>query len=753
MCNKGMDFINLSITRFIRAIFRSSIVSAVLAGALVSVAAPAKTPATETNETTDTLGASLAEFNVVWTTPSADSRGSMPLGNGSTALNAWMEPSGDLVLYIARDDAFCGDISGGDYGGYGLTKVGRLRCRFSPSPFGASPAFRQTLRLIDGTLEVAGENGATLRLWVDANQSVIRLEAATPKPASLVVTMESWRQEATNFCPADTILPPKDGRISWLLRSRVTEKSSAMAGATSKGNVGPLGVTTGAAAWGEGLNPTTPTTLSSSEARTNHALTVATHTAVTPTAEAFAEQLANAAQQKAGLDMASARDAHIAWWRAFWERSHIFLSGGERAHEVGQGYLLQRFKNACTSRGTYPIKFNGSLFTVDWPDTEKYKNRTADYRRWGHAYWFQNTRAMYWPMMACGDFDLMWPFFRMYRAMLDVNAANVRELYGHGGAYFSEVQCYWGGLSKVSPEDKGNYTRHYYLPILEFSAMMFDYYAYTGDRAFLNDTLLPIADAGLTFYSEHFSRGPNGKLLVEPVNSAETYWKVRDPAPDIAGLTRVVGDLLALPADSVPADARQRWLKLRSELPALPRGVVNNEETLLFYAPGQTHKSFNSENPELYAVHPFRLFGVGKPELVIARNTFKQCIHKGDGCWRQLAIQTALLGQAEEARKRTINHLTAGHKEQRFPAFWTDGNDYTPDEDNGGNGMYALQLMLLQESGGKLHLLPAWPKEWDARFRLHAPGKTVVSGEVRGGKLVSWAVEPESRRADVVMPE
>jgi len=704
----------------------------------------------------DPLAASLADFNVVWTTPSADSRGSMPLGNGSTALNAWMEPSGDLVFYIARDDAFCGDISGGDYGGYGLTKVGRLRCRFSPSPFGASPVFRQTLRLIDGTLEVAGENGATLRLWVDANQSVIRLEASTPKPASLVVTMESWRQQETKFAPADLILSPKDGRISWLLRSRVTEKSSGPAGFTSKGNAGPLGVTTGAAAWGKGLNFASPTTLSSSEARTNHAVTVVTHTAATPTAEAFAEQLANAAAKATGLDMASARDAHLAWWRAFWERSYIFLSGGERAHEVGQGYLLQRFKNACTSRGTYPIKFNGSLFTVDWPDTEKNKKRTADYRRWGHCYWFQNTRAMYWPMMACGDFDLMRPFFRMYRAMLDVNAANVRELYGHGGAYFCEVQCYWGGLSKVSPEDKPHFIKHYYMPIIELSAMMFDYYAYTGDHAFLKDTLLPIADAGLTFYSEHFSRGPDGQLLIEPVNSAETYWKVRDPAPDIAGLTRVLGDLLALPADSVPADARQRWLKLRSEIPALPRGVVNNEETLLFYAPGQTHKSFNSENPELYAVHPFRLFGVGKPELEVARTAFKLAKFtqpRIDGCWTQMAIQTALLGWPDDARKRTTTHLTNGHKEQRFPAFWTDGNDYTPDEDNGGNGMYALQLMLLQESGGKLHLLPAWPKEWDARFRLHAPGNTVVSGEVRGGKLINWSVSPESRRTDIVLPE
>ena len=35
-------------------------------------------------------------YEVVWDTPSADYNGTMPLGNGEIALNAWIEPSGDL---------------------------------------------------------------------------------------------------------------------------------------------------------------------------------------------------------------------------------------------------------------------------------------------------------------------------------------------------------------------------------------------------------------------------------------------------------------------------------------------------------------------------------------------------------------------------------------------------------------------------------------------------------------------------------
>ena len=59
--------------------------------------------------------------------------------------------------------------------------------------------------------------------------------------------------------------------------------------------------------------------------------------------------------------------------------------------------------------------------------------------------------------------------------------------------------------------------------------------------------------------------------------------------------------------------------------------------------------------------------------------------------------------------------------------------------------------MLLQTDGQKIFLLPAWPKEWDVEFKLHAPQQTVVEGVYRGGKARSLRVTPASRRADVEM--
>jgi hypothetical protein len=54
---------------------------------------------------------------------------------------------------------------------------------------------------------------------------------------------------------------------------------------------------------------------------------------------------------------------------------------------------------------------------------------------------------------------------------------------------------------------------------------------------------------------------------------------------------------------------------------------------------------------------------------------------------------------------------------------------------------------------GSIVLLPAWPKSWDARFRLYGAGGTQVTAEVRGGALVSLEVDPPANRGRVTVAE
>ena len=162
----------------------------------------------------------------------------------------------------------------------------------------------------------------------------------------------------------------------------------------------------------------------------------------------------------------------------------------------------------------------------------------------------------------------------------------------------------------------------------------------------------------------------------------------------------------------------------------------------------------NTESTQLYPVFPWRMYGVGRPDLDIARNTYQNDTlavkfrsHIG---WKQDAIWAACLGMTDEAKRLLTMKLADGP--HRFPAFWGPGFDWTPDHNWGGSGMIALQEMLMQEVDGKIYVFPAWPKEWDVRFKLHASGNTTVEAEMKDGQIVLVMVTPKERQHDVVLP-
>ena len=211
----------------------------------------------------------------------------------------------------------------------------------------------------------------------------------------------------------------------------------------------------------------------------------------------------------------------------------------------------------------------------------------------------------------------------------------------------------------------------------------------------------------------------------------------------------VIDGLLALPEGLVGAEQRGTWTRLRRELPAIPTQSVDGR-TILAPARQILAPAANSENPELYAIYPYRLYGVGKPDLDMARQTFARRQFKGNHGWQQDDTQAAFLGLVSEASQFVSRRLTNKHRGSRFPAFWGPNFDWIPDQDHGCNGLMALQTMLLQTDGRKIILFPAWPKSWDVEFKLHAPMRTTVECVYRAGRVERLNVSPASRATDVV---
>ena len=114
----------------------------------------------------------LDRCNVVWDVPGPTSSQSMPIGNGDIGLNVWVETNGNLLFYIGKTDSWNQDVNGDQ----GLMKVGGVRVSLNPSPLAGEAKFLQTLKLRTGEIEIK-EGTSTLRVWVDANNPVIRVEA------------------------------------------------------------------------------------------------------------------------------------------------------------------------------------------------------------------------------------------------------------------------------------------------------------------------------------------------------------------------------------------------------------------------------------------------------------------------------------------------------------------------------------------------------------------------------------------------
>ena len=731
----------------------------------------------------------VAANDVTWTTPGKDENDSMPIGNGDLAANVWTESNGDLILLLAKSDAWSEQGK--------ILKLGRIRIGLMPNPFAGATDFTQTLKLETGRIEIkAGDN--TMQIWVDANHPVMHIEAHLQTPAAMTAKAEFWRKtetssttsgdsenarvmkgEASPRPASDTLFSSGSTGLCWchfnpdsvypyVLRQEHLES-------VLPSHQDPLlhrcfGVMVNGSQLTAGDDQTLK---SASPAKDLGVNIIALTQAAADSPIAWQKQIETLAQGIDQINLDQARSAHQQWWQDFWDRSWIHVAGTEDAAKVSQGYIMQRYMMACSSRGEIPTKFNGGLFTVGH-DLKSAGKQTAtdhdpDFRQWGESYWNQNNRLLYWPLIATGDRDLLQPWFDMYLKALPLATDRARIYYHHAGAYLPETMLFWGvprledfGRDNPSNEIESRWQRFHIQGSLEVICQMLDVFDQDGDARFAKQSMVPFADAIITFYDQHYPRDSVGKLTMVPAQSLETYQLVAvNPTPDLAGLMSVLPRLIALPTDLTSEKQRSSWAKLLGDLPPIPigktahkkippLGVGDPDGTPEILPAEQYGKTGNSENPELYVAFPYRLFGVGKPNLQLAQDTFAARRSPQDTCWGQDGTQASILGLTSVAQQAAIAEFT-DYGNQRFLWFWKPGHDWIPDLDNGGDGMITLQNMLMQCDGKRIQLLPAWPADWTADFKLHAPLQTTVEGHIEAGKITAMKVTPESRAGDVVV--
>jgi hypothetical protein len=537
-------------------------------------------------------------------------------------------------------------------------------------------------------------------------------------------------------------------------------------------------------------------TLASETAARTHHLRVVTHIAQTVTLATWKEQLQTVVDASVN-DRVAARKETAAWWAGFWDRSWIIIQpdnpdSADKAWRAGRNYNLFRYQLGCNAFGEYPTKFNGGNFTFDADLVGGLgQGGGPDWRHWGGGvFTAQNQRLEYWPMLKTGDVDAIQAQFELYRKALPGTQARVRENFDHDGALYCEYIGVPGlalgsgygwesgkrarGTEIPFGDPRADATRGYNTLVekgvmanpyiayhwesqIEHAYMILEYHRFTGADI---SKYIPFIENAVIFFNEHYRKrekmrtgrelDTQGKLVIYPSTSCESYRGATNPADVVSGLGACLEGILELDDNVLKLRDKAYYRAFLEALPPYTYAEVNGDRILQPAASWERYQ--NVECPQFYPLFPFNrfdLFGRDRDHLDVFRNTWKHGTFPKDIThgWHQNGIFFARMSMIDEAAE--YNAAKLDDSPRRFPTFWGPGYNWVPDGDQGGTGMIGLQEMLIQTVGDEIRLLPAWPKEWDVDFKLHAPRKTTVSGKVRGGKVVDLVVTPESRTKDV----
>lgn len=702
-------------------------------------------------------GKTVADYkpkDYVWTTQSQNSSGSMPCGGHDVGMNVWVE-NGDILFYVSKSGMLDENNT--------LLKAGRFRLNIKGQPFSGTD-FEQRLCLDDGAIYIKGK-GISIRLWADVYQPKVFVEMNATHKVDATLSYESWRYKDRPVTKAEC----QQGSYKWNIPADCTTFADSIKAAKSSIDfwhtnrsytvfdytVSREGLD---AIKDELYNPIGGKTFGGSITMPGFRFTgTSTGTYASTDYKAWHYSATGIRQATVSIDLYTGETASTAlsakkskaqstkWWHRFWQRSFITAEGEGAA--MARNYELFRYMLGCNAYGEYPTKFNGSLFTFDPVYADPKCPFTPDFRKWGGGTMTaQNQRLVYWPMLKSGDTDMMKAQFDTYLRMLPNATRRTKFYWNHDGASFSE-QIENCGLpnpteyGKHKPGDDPGMDRNAWLEYqwdtaLEFCSMIMQAHKYSGmDIAEYE----PLIRQTLIFFDEHYQYvakklgvkplNADGKLMLYPSSGCETYKMAYNPSSVIAALKTVAEQWIEYKGDSLN--------NFLSRIPPIPLRTIEGDTCI---APAIVWARIqNIETPQLYPVFPWRVYGMGRENLHIARNTYLKDphaveMHSTKG-WKQDNIWAACLGLTDEAFKLNKEKLTDGP--YRFPAFWDPGYDWAPDCNKGGASMIGLQEMLLQEKpDGGLLLFPAWPKNINAKFRLKATGGRTVEAEIKNGTII-----------------
>jgi Glycosyl-hydrolase 97 C-terminal, oligomerisation/Domain of unknown function (DUF5703) len=129
------------------------------------------------------------------------------------------------------------------------------------------------------------------------------------------------------------------------------------------------------------------------------------------------------------------------WWDDFWQKSYVRLHSEDgEADFIEKNYNYFFYVMASSSRGAYPPKFNGMIWTTG-----------GDSRKWGNMYWGANQGCLYNGLFPSNRLELIEPMFRMYSEISSSLETAARQQWDSKGIYIPETVGF-NGLPELPDE-------------------------------------------------------------------------------------------------------------------------------------------------------------------------------------------------------------------------------------------------------------------------------------------------------------
>lgn len=563
----------------------------------------------------------ISRADLIYEKPADRSEAGIPVGNGRMGTLLWTTPTA-LKMQINRVDIFANGSATGSFpqrhsdycGGAGFVDIEFVDYGDAVFP---DDHTRQRLSCYDGLATINGKDVQVQALaWHEQDVIVLQITDRRPRPGTISVNLRMLRNAEVRTA-SHTARSALDSSGQVITLAQQFEEDGYYCGSAVAVGVSGRDLQIRQSHEGElclvvqpGQGSFIVLIASAAGFDRDEDLT-----------EAASRQLDEAAQSQYDRLLASNK----AWWHDFWTRSFVHLHSDDGvADMIEVHYTYYLYIMASTSRGKYPAKFNGMLWTTG-----------GDTRQWGGQYWGANQSCLYNnALFAANQTELLNPHFDMYSAIAESCTLAAQQQWGSRGIFIPETVAF-DGLAKL-PDPVASEMQALYLlqkpweqrseqflayahtriphssrwnwksngswqdgrwicpergsgpfgPVTHIfsrgAKIAYQYwlrYEYTQDKDWLGSRAYPMIKGVAEFYRNYpkLKKESDGKYHIYHVNSNESIWGGKDTDEEIASM-RAIFSVAVKASEILGLDAQMRtlWQEVLDNLAPLPVSTMSD---------------------------------------------------------------------------------------------------------------------------------------------------------------------------------